>query len=187
MDADGAANARVRELRRVRSSDDLENASVLAARPKRRRSRRHRSTSRTHESQDPIGIARHAPLALVHSMMVMITERHQIREIGRTLIDPVHDVVDVGEDVVGTSRKATPTISSLNLTTLRFRGESLCATLEHGVSEGIIDGQRCCTGATDPSNRLAAQESQSLDFGAAGAASQEREVGVDDDEEVRMR
>jgi len=120
-------------------------------------------------------------------MMVMITERHQIREIGRTLIDPVHDVVDVGEVVVGTSRKAAPTISSLNLAALGFRGESLCTTLEHGVSEGIIDGQRCCTGATDPSDRFAAQQSQSLDLGAAGSAAQEREVGVDNHEEVGTR
>ena len=52
--------------------------SVPASRPERRGSGCHRTSARTDESQDAVCIARHLPLALVHTMVVMVAQHHQI-------------------------------------------------------------------------------------------------------------
>ncbi len=117
-------------------------------------------------------------------MMVMVTQRHQIWQIRQALIDPVHDVMDIGEDAVRAAREAASTVAPLDLPTLRVRGKSPGPPLEHGVSERIIESERHRGVATDSPDRLATQKAQSLDFRSAGTATQEREIGVGHDEEV---
>ena len=141
--------------------------------------------ARADESQNAVGVAPHLPLALVDSMMVMVAQRHQIGQIGWSLVGPVHDVVDVGEDVVGAAGEAASPIAPLDLAPLRRGGESLGPTLEHGVTEGIIEGQGHRGVAGDPPDGFAAQETQPLDLGSAGAALQKGKIGMGHDEEVR--
>jgi hypothetical protein len=104
------------------------------------------------------------------SVMMMVAQGHQIGEVRRALVGPVHDVMDIGEDVVGATGEATSSITTLDLATLGLGCESLGATFEHGVTEGVIERQ-CDRGvATDASDGLAAQEPHPLYLRSAGAA-----------------
>ncbi len=94
----------------------------------------------------------------MHPMVVMVAQGHKIGEIRQSLVGPVHDVMDVGEDVVGASWEATTSITSLHLVTLRLGGETLGAALEHRVAESIIERQ-CDVGlATDAPNGLTTEQ-----------------------------
>ncbi len=117
--------------------------------------------------------------------MVMVAQGHQIGQIRRSLVSPVHDMMDIGEDVVGATGEATSSVPPLDFATLWRGCQSLGATLEHGVTEGIIEGQGDRGVATDASDGLATQQPHPLDFRPTGTALQEGQVGMGHHEEVR--
>ena len=117
--------------------------------------------------------------------MVMVAQRHQIGQIRRSLVGPVHDMVDIGEDVVGATREPASSIAPLDFVALCLGGESLGTTFEHRVTEGIVECQGDRGVATDSSDGLSTQEPHPLDLGPTSATLQEREIGVGDHEEVR--
>ncbi len=117
--------------------------------------------------------------------MVMVAQRHEIGQIGRSFISPMHDVVDIGEGVVGATGEPAPSIAPLDFMTLGVGGESLGPTLEHRVAEGIIERQGDGRIATNASDGLTTQEAHPFDLGPTSAALQERKVCMGDHEEGR--
>lgn len=115
----------------------------------------------------------------------MIAQRHEIGEIGGTLVGPVHHMVDIGEHVVGAAREATPAIAPLHFTALRRRCETLRSAFEHGVAEGVIEGEGHRGVATDPPDGFTAKQAKAFDLGPTGSTLQQREIGVGDNEEAR--
>ena len=120
----------------------------------------------------------------MHSVVMMVTQGHQIGKIRQSLVGPVHHVMDFGEDVVGASRETTSSITSLHLVTLGLTGVTPGAPFEHRVTEGIIERQ-CSVGfTTDAPNGLTTQETHPLDLRSTGTALQKGKVSMGDNEEV---
>ncbi len=95
--------------------------------------------TRSDELQNPVGVTGHLPLSLVDAMVVMVAQGHQIGQIRWSLVSPMHNVVDIGEEVIGATGEPASSITPLNLVSLRLGGESLGATFEHCVTEGIVE------------------------------------------------
>ena len=98
-------------------------------------------------------------------MMMVRAQGDEILEVGRPLVGPVHNVMDVGEDVVRAAGESTPPISPLGLPALRPGGEATGAPFEHGVTERVVEAQGNAGIAADAADGLRAQEAQALDLG----------------------
>ena len=97
----------------------------------------------------------------------------------------MHDVVDIGEGVVGTTGEPATSIAPLDFVPLGLCGESFAASLEHCVTEGIVECQGDRGVATNSLDRLTTEKAHPFDLGPTSATLQEGKIRVGDHKEVR--
>ena len=123
----------------------------------------------------------HLPPHLVHAAVMLVAEFDEVVQVGRPVVDPVHDVVHIGELRVRAAREPTSLVTSPDLDPLGVSGippgpseaETLPARRVGGHQDLGVTGQ--------PSGDLSGDRPQHVELGVSLAPGEEVHVGVDDD------
>ena len=112
---------------------------------------------------------------------MLVAELDEVADVRRAAVDPVTDVVHVGEFGVGAAGEPAPLVTPPDLQPLGVRRIAPCPPEVEALPSGIVSGDQDLGVARQPPSDLPRQRPEHVELGSAVAPGQEAQVGVDHD------
>ena len=127
-----------------------------------------------------VGVPGHLPAHLVDAAVMLVAELDEVAQVGRAVLDPVPDVMHVGELGVRATRETAPLVPPPDLNPLGVTRIAPRPPEIEALPSRPVGGDEHLGVAGEPAGDLSRDRAQHVEFGTAFASGQEAHVGVDD-------
>ena len=112
---------------------------------------------------------------------MLVAELDKVGQVGRTIVDPVHDMVYVRELSMRAAGETASLVATTDLNPLRITGIAPGPAELEAVSRRSIGRDHDLGIACQTTGDFSGDRTEDVELGAAAASGQEAHVGMDDD------